>query len=216
MNAWEKLQLVRQLMSKADLKKTGENRFSKYNYYTLDDLLPTLTQFLHDQKLVTSFEMNADEAIYRVINAEKPDEEIVFTCPTVMAEMKGSSKIQELGATLSYCHRYLVLLAFSICEVEWVEMDREAQDKEKAERNTTARDNRAKQESKAQTQAPVIPAGEALNFITQVWQAGNYPMAKLNDWIIKQANGKPITEEWLTELGVTLDKKLTEKLKEKQ
>lgn len=118
MNVWTKLQTVRQLMSKATLKKTGENKYSKYNYYTLDDILPALTQFLADQKLVTTLDMGEDKSIYRVINAEKPEEVVEFSCPTVMAEMKGSTKIQELGSTMTYIHRYLVLWAFSICEPE--------------------------------------------------------------------------------------------------
>ena len=144
MNVWIKLQTVRQLMSKATLKKTGENKYSKYNYYTLDDILPALTQFLADQKLVTTLDMGEEKSIYRVINAEKPEEVVEFSCPTVMAEMKGSTKIQELGSTMTYIHRYLVLWAFSICEPEWVEIAKEEADRKKAEADVARRDAQAK------------------------------------------------------------------------
>ncbi len=90
------------------------------------------------------------------------------------------------------------------------------EDKAAAEKETAKRDEQARRERQRQ-EASKIPAGEALDFITQVWNAGGYNPAKLNEWIIKQSKGKPITEEWLAELGITLDKKLTEKLeKEKQ
>ncbi len=220
MNVWEKLQNVRKLMSTAPIKKSGENKFSKYSYYTLDDLLPPLTNFLAEQKLVTTFDMNYEGATYRVINAEKPDEMVTFTCPTVMAEMKGSSKIQELGATLSYCHRYLVLLAFSICELEWVEMDREEQDRQAAERNTAQRDKKAVQEKKAvsnqktnQPTNPVmeIPACGEYEAIKDILIPAGYSEHKIREWIIRQAQLKgvaEITTDWLFNLGSDLGKKM--------
>lgn len=211
MNVWTKLQTVRQLMSKATLKKTGENKYSKYNYYTLDDILPALTQFLADQKLVTTLDMGEEKSIYRVINAEKPEEIVEFSCPTVMAEMKGSTKIQELGSTMTYIHRYLVLWAFSICEPEWVEIAKEEADRKKAEADVARRDAQAKRErEKAEAE---IPEGEAYEKIKTALVEKGYSEYRIREWIKRQAQLKDatITDNWLETIYNELKKKMEEK-----
>lgn len=221
MNVWTKLQTVRQLMSKATLKKTGENKYSKYNYYTLDDILPALTQFLTDQKLVTTLDMGEEKSIYRVINAEKPEEVVEFSCPTVMAEMKGSTKIQELGSTMTYIHRYLVLWAFSICEPEWVEIAKEETDRKKAEAKEEAarkkaeadvarRDAQAKRErEKAEAEIPECVAYEKIK--ATLVEKG-YSEYRIQEWIKRQALLKDatITDKWLEVLYHELEKKMKE------
>lgn len=210
MNVWIKLQTVRQLMSKATLKKTGENKYSKYNYYTLDDILPALTQFLADQKLVTTLDMGEEKSIYRVINAEKPEEVVEFSCPTVMAEMKGSTKIQELGSTMTYIHRYLVLWAFSICEPEWVEIAKEEADRKKAEADVARRDAQAKRErEKAEAEIPECVAYEKIK--AALVEKG-YSEYRIREWIKRQAQLKDatITENWLAKLYTELEKKMKE------
>lgn len=210
MNVWTKLQTVRQLMSKATLKKTGENKYSKYNYYTLDDILPALTQFLTDQKLVTTLDMGEEKSIYRVINAEKPEEVVEFSCPTVMAEMKGSTKIQELGSTMTYIHRYLVLWAFSICEPEWVEIAKEEADRKKAEADVARRDAQAKRErEKAEAE---IPECEAYEKIKAALVEKGYSEYRIREWIKRQAQLKDatITDNWLEVLYHELEKKMKE------
>ena len=121
MNIYEKLQKVRAELHKSSLKKSGKNAFAKYEYFELGDFLPTINQLLADNKLVSVFEFGPESARLRIINAEKPEEEIAFPTPVIMAELKGATDIQALGATQTYIRRYLYVMAFEIAEHDTVD-----------------------------------------------------------------------------------------------
>ena len=42
MNIYEKIQIVKQKLLSANIKKSGVNKFANYTYYELADFLPTL------------------------------------------------------------------------------------------------------------------------------------------------------------------------------
>lgn len=116
MNVFEKLQNARVKLQNMDLKKSGENAYSKFKYYELSDFLPFVNKIFEENKLFSNFSIEENRATLTVINTEKPDETIVFISPVEELELKGCNRIQALGGVHTYLKRYLYLNALEIVE----------------------------------------------------------------------------------------------------
>lgn len=116
MNIFEKMQLAKELILKANLKKSGRNAFANYTYYELADLLPTIIQICNKVKLFTKVSFNDEYAVLEIINIEKPDETIEYTSPMKELNLKGANAVQALGGVETYQRRYLYMAAFDIIE----------------------------------------------------------------------------------------------------
>lgn len=116
MNIYEKLQDCRLKLSKADLKKSGQNAYTKGNYFELGDFLPKLTEIMADLKLTSVITFDETMATLTLIDCEKSEDTIVFTSPMRDATLKGTHPIQNLGAVETYSRRYLYIMAFDIVE----------------------------------------------------------------------------------------------------
>ena len=120
MSIYERLQNCRLFMQEEGIKKLGKNTFAKYDYYKLADLNTVMNKGLQKFRLCTHVQVTEQIAMLTIINVDKPSEEMLFTMPTVDAEMTKVTRIQNWGSTVSYLTRYLVLQAFQIgeCEVD--------------------------------------------------------------------------------------------------
>ena len=116
MNIYEKIQTAKDTILKANLKKSGTNKFAGYSYYELADLLPTIIQVCNELKLFTAIDFTEDTAILRIVNSEKPEETMCYYSPMKEIEMKGCNPIQALGGVETYQRRYLYMAAFDIIE----------------------------------------------------------------------------------------------------
>jgi hypothetical protein len=116
-NIYIKMQNARSMLQEMNLKKSGKNKFSGFSYYELADFIPAINKIFQDLKLYSIFSINNErEASLSVINAENPEEKVIFTSPTVDVELKGCTPIQGLGAVHTYMTRYLYLNALEIVE----------------------------------------------------------------------------------------------------
>lgn len=116
MNVYEKLQDCRVKLSQSDLKKSGRNSYSNYEYFELGDFLPRLTDIMAEDKLTSVITFDEAMATLTIIDCEKPEDTIVFTSPMREANLKGTHPIQNLGAVETYSRRYLYTVAFDIVE----------------------------------------------------------------------------------------------------
>ena len=121
MNVFEKLQLARVELQNVNLKKTGKNVFSGYDYFELRDFLPTINSIFLKLKLFSYVTFSSEIAILTVLNIEKPDEVIKFTSPMADAQIKGCHPIQNLGAIETYQRRYLYMTALEIVESDVID-----------------------------------------------------------------------------------------------
>ena len=119
-NVYQKLQAARVELQTMKLKKSGKNAFQKYSYYELSDFLPQVNSIFNKSGLVTQFSMT-DKATMTVVNADIPDQCIVFECPLASLDLKGGQPIQNLGAQITYLRRYLVMVALEIVESDFVD-----------------------------------------------------------------------------------------------
>ena len=115
-NVFQKLQLARLLLQEKKLTKSGKNKFAGYEYFELQDFLPTVQTIFADTGLCAVFRCDDGGASLTVYNTENPEQEIVFTAPMAAAELKGCHPVQNLGASISYLRRYLYVNALEIVE----------------------------------------------------------------------------------------------------
>jgi uncharacterized protein YfkK (UPF0435 family) len=130
MNVYRKLQEIRTKLSGLNLKKTGSNAFSKYTYYELSDILPTITKLCNEFKVCSIINFSHDIATLEIINIDNADEKIIFTTNTASAEVKGCQPIQSLGAVQTYLRRYLYMNAFEIVEADVLDENTGKKDKD--------------------------------------------------------------------------------------
>lgn len=131
MNVYEKIQECRCRLQLQEIKKTGKNNFAGFQYYTLDDFIPHINALFKEFKLFSAFNIVEGIATLRIIDAEKPDDFVVFTSPTADANLKGCTPIQSLGGVHTYMKRYLYLNALEICEPDLLDSVQGKDDQEK-------------------------------------------------------------------------------------
>lgn len=115
-NIYIKLMNVRVKLSKLNLKKSGENKYSNFKYFELADFLPQATELLEEAKLCPIVVFTNDYATLTLINGENPTEQIVFTSPMRDLQLKGSNELQALGGIETYQTRYLYIQLLNITE----------------------------------------------------------------------------------------------------
>lgn len=115
-NVYQKLQLARLLLQEKKLTKSGKNKFAGYEYFELQDFLPTVQTIFADTGLCAVFRCGSSDATLTVYNTEKPEDYVLFTAPMASAELKGCHPVQNLGASISYLRRYLYVNALEIVE----------------------------------------------------------------------------------------------------
>lgn len=120
-NIYTKMQEARIRLQATDLKKSGENKFSNYNYFELGDFLPDINKINQILGLYTEISFDNDFAVLKIINADNPEEVRIFTSPMRNATLKGCHEIQNLGAVETYQRRYLYVMAYEIVEADMLE-----------------------------------------------------------------------------------------------
>ncbi len=116
MSVHKKLSEARDLFHKTQLKKTGHNKFAGYYYFELGDFLIPALEVFKAVGLLSVISFGKDVATMRIIDIEKPDDQIVIESPMSSAALKGAHEIQNLGAVETYTRRYLWVAALEIVE----------------------------------------------------------------------------------------------------
>ena len=115
---WGRLSYARILMQEEGVKKEGLNAFQKYSYWKLDQINPVFNRCLFESRLCSHIHVSEQIAILTIKNIDNPDDEIVFSIPTVPSDMAKVSQIQARGSEITYFTRYLILQAMQIGEAE--------------------------------------------------------------------------------------------------
>lgn len=115
-NIYQKLQDCRVELQAMNLKKSGKNEYSNYDYYELQDFLPQVNLLFQKNNLCGVVSFGSELAKLTIYNSEKPEEIIVLCSPMKEASLKACHPIQNLGAVESYQRRYLYMAALEIVE----------------------------------------------------------------------------------------------------
>lgn len=115
-NLYSKLSSMRVELQEAGIQRTGENKFSKYKYFELDDFLPQCNEIAEKHKTVFLYNLCKEEAILTLVDCEDAEQRLVFSMPLAELSIKGANGIQNIGGLATYTRRYLYLIAFEISE----------------------------------------------------------------------------------------------------
>ena len=115
-NLLTKLNEARAEFRKAKLTKSGENKFAKYTYFELGDILPTITELENKYKFITLISFDSQVATAKVVNTENPEDYLFFLSPMEKADISGCQPIQNLGGCETYQRRYLYYMIYEIVE----------------------------------------------------------------------------------------------------
>lgn len=118
LSIYEKLAIARMDFLKSDIKKTGINRFAKYKYFELSDIVPVALGILNNLNLLFVVTYSAEQATGTLININNPAEQIVFNSPMIELDTRamGMNSVQALGSVETYQRRYLYMALFDIVE----------------------------------------------------------------------------------------------------
>lgn len=142
-NIYEKLQEMRVELQQMNIKKSGKNKFAGYEYYELSDILPPINELQSKYKTCSFINFDNEKATLTIINTEKTEEKIEFTCPMTSISLKGAHDVQNMGALQTYNRRYLYMNCFEIVENEYFDS---VQGKNESHKNSSS--NTISQETK--------------------------------------------------------------------
>lgn len=119
-NLKQKLQEARMLLKEMKLKPSGYNDFTKSSYFSLGDILPSITNVCDKVGICPVFSYLADTTILTIYD-NSSDEKIEVTSPTIETEVKISkagkeisSKMQALAGNQTSQRRMLLISTFDI------------------------------------------------------------------------------------------------------
>ena len=116
----KKVRKARQHVKTLDVKKTGRNEYSKYDYYTPEQIGAIMNEIEKKFDLFMHFNLVRDDfgkeiGVLRVFDLDS-GKDMAWTMATDVAELKATNKAQKYGGTMTYCKRYLQMNAFDIAD----------------------------------------------------------------------------------------------------
>jgi len=136
---YAKLQKCRVELQNMELKKSGHNKFAGYRYFELGDFLPAVNTLFDIYGLAYSLQFDRDMATMFIIDVETGSS-IKFTCPMEQAILKGCMPVQNLGASITYITRYLLVMALAISEHDAVDASEPTKEKKTISATDGAKD----------------------------------------------------------------------------
>lgn len=119
MTLYAKLDQARELVRKTKHKKKGKNTFSKYSYFTPEQVELIVAEVCKETKVVPLMSLKRNEyGLYQemtLVNLDDLNEKpLVFELATVIGELKATNATQQMGGTDTYSERYLKMKVFQI------------------------------------------------------------------------------------------------------
>lgn len=133
MTIYEKLARMQNEMHDTGFEKTGDNKFIKNKYFTLDDLLSQVIPLTikYETTLIFSF---TEHGVLKLKDWNPEKGEISIRVPFPELKNSNSNKlIQDIGSAITYLKRYLLMQMFLSMEKD--EIEEEAGKKENIHRN---------------------------------------------------------------------------------
>lgn len=122
MSIYEKLARLQEEVMNTSFSKSGKNKFQKYDYFELEDLLQKIIPLTikYETTLMFSF---TEHGVLKLKdwNPEKGEVSIRVPFPELEAINRGTNKIQSTGAYITYLKRYLLMNMFLIMEKDIVD-----------------------------------------------------------------------------------------------
>lgn len=118
MNIYQKLQEARAKFLAMPVKKSGINRFAKFEYFELADIVPVKTAIFQELGLCDVITFSEECAVLVLHNIDNTEEHIAFSTPIKVQAVNGMNEMQAIGASETYARRYLYQAVLDIVEAD--------------------------------------------------------------------------------------------------
>jgi len=119
MKIYEKINKAIDLIKKSDLKKAGFNDYSKYYYFTPEQVDKLVYDSCKELKLFIKFDLIRNEygidGQLTVFDLETGDS-VQYLMASAIPEIKATNISQQLGGAATYSKRYLLMNVFNIVD----------------------------------------------------------------------------------------------------
>ena len=141
MSIYEKLARIQEEVMNTSFSKSGENKFQKYDYFELEDLLQKIIPLTIKYETTIMFSFTEHGVLkLKDWNPEKGEVSIRVPFPELEAINRGTNKIQSTGAYITYLKRYLLMNMFLIMEKDIVDSKDNSVSKGKKHSNIFSKD----------------------------------------------------------------------------
>lgn len=116
-NALKKLQEARLHIYNSDLKKAGRNEYSKFDYYTPEQVERLVDNACSKTNTICLCNLKADEfGLYQTLDFIDLDSEetLHFEMRTKHGSITATNETQQMGGTDTYSERYIKMKVFQI------------------------------------------------------------------------------------------------------
>lgn len=119
MNLYEKLNKARELVRTTKHKKAGRNDYSKYDYFTPEQVELIVAEVCMETQMLPLCNLKRNEyGLFQemaLVNLEDSNEvPLFFELATEKGELKATNTTQQMGGTDTYSERYLKMKVFQI------------------------------------------------------------------------------------------------------
>lgn len=113
----EKLKKARDIIKLSDLKKTGRNDYSKFDYYTPEQVESLVDKACQETGTIVLCNLKADEfGLFQTLDFIdlESEEKISFEMRTKHGSITATNETQQMGGTDTYSERYIKMKVFQI------------------------------------------------------------------------------------------------------
>ena len=114
---YEKLKEARNIIKKMNLKKTGRNEYSKFDYYTPEQVEKLVDIACEKTNTICLCNLKADEfGLFQTLDFIdlESEEKISFEMRTKHGSITATNETQQMGGTDTYSERYIKMKVFQI------------------------------------------------------------------------------------------------------
>ena len=119
----QKTQTAKECFLNSGIKPTGYNSYQKYNYFSLDDIVPEVVKICCKLGLATQFKFTRDCGKLIVIDLETGCKQVFTTPLPAPTNTKATEQCKEIQAIQTYSRRALYLQWLEIVEVNSIELE---------------------------------------------------------------------------------------------
>ena len=116
-NVLEKLKKAREIIKSSPLKKEGRNDYSKFDYYTPEQVESLVDKACEKTNTIVLCNLKADEfGLYQTLEFIDLDseEKLSFEMRTRHGSITATNETQQMGGTDTYSERYIKMKVFQI------------------------------------------------------------------------------------------------------
>lgn len=206
MNIYQKLMAARAKFLEMPVKKSGINRFAKFEYFELADIVPVKTAIFNELGLCDTISFTDGVAMLTLINTDNVEEMLYFHTPTVAQAVNGMTEMQAIGASETYARRYLYQLVLDIVEADTFDATMAQESSVPVKVTKSATPAKTAQKGREEAKEALTSGGASDSEITAVKRA----LKKLRDK--DEARYTPYIAECMKRIKGGLEKKAAEDL----